>query len=125
MYVERGEGCGLQLTRPVHNTPLRLCGSWSLTERLRNDQLRTFHRRCVRDMCPLNIWHVQQHRITAQDLEMKRLDICSFETYHTWLYSGYSGYSGCAGETVPRTAGPSPVQLVSLLKGGTSGVSEL
>ena len=24
-----------------------------------------------------------------------------------------------------RTAGPSPVQLVSLLKGGTSGVSEL
>jgi hypothetical protein len=45
------------------------CESWSLTERLRN-QLRTFHRRCVRDMCRLNMWHVQQYRITAQDLEL-------------------------------------------------------
>ena len=41
------------------------CESWSLTERLRN-QLRTFHRRCVRDMCRLSMWHVQQYRITAR-----------------------------------------------------------
>ena len=55
------------------------CESWSLTQRLRN-KLRTFHRGCVRDMCLLNMWHVQQYRITAQDLE-KRLGIRSFETY--------------------------------------------
>jgi hypothetical protein len=55
------------------------CESWSLTQRLRN-KLRTFHRGCVRDMCRLNMWHVQQYRITAQDLE-KRLCIRSFETY--------------------------------------------
>jgi hypothetical protein len=56
------------------------CEPWSaLTERLRN-QLRTSHRRCVRDVCRLNMWHVQQYRIMAQDLE-KRLGIRSFETY--------------------------------------------
>jgi hypothetical protein len=38
------------------------CESWSLTQRLR-DKLQTFHRGCVRDMCRLNMWHVQQYCI--------------------------------------------------------------
>jgi hypothetical protein len=43
------------------------CESRSLTQRVR-DKLQTFHRGYVRDMCRLNMWHVQQYRITAQHL---------------------------------------------------------
>ena len=53
--------------------------SWALTQRLR-DKLRSFHRRCVRSMCRVNMWHVQEYHITAQALE-QRLGISSFETY--------------------------------------------
>ena len=53
--------------------------SWALTQRLRN-KLRGFYRRCVRSMCRVNMWHVQEYRITAQALE-QRLGISSFETY--------------------------------------------
>ena len=52
---------------------------WALTQRLR-DKLRGFHRSCVRRMCRVNMWHVQEYRITAQALE-QRLGISSFETY--------------------------------------------
>jgi hypothetical protein len=55
------------------------CESWSLTQRLR-DRLRSFHCKCVRSMCRINMWHVQHYRITAQDLE-HRLGVRSFETY--------------------------------------------
>jgi len=55
------------------------CESWSLTQRLR-DKLRSFHRRCVRSMCRISMWHVQHYHITAQDLE-HRLGVRSFETY--------------------------------------------
>jgi hypothetical protein len=59
----RGEGGSVQLPCTVQML-LFGCESWSLTQRLR-DKLRTFHRGCVRDMCRLNMWHVQQYRITA------------------------------------------------------------
>jgi hypothetical protein len=53
--------------------------SWALTKKHR-DKLRGFHRKCVRSMCCISMWHVQEHRITAQQLE-DRLGVQSLETY--------------------------------------------
>ena len=53
--------------------------SWCLTQKLWN-QLRSFHHRCVRAMCGINMWHVEHCRITtAQCLQLSQLR--SIETY--------------------------------------------
>jgi hypothetical protein len=48
----------------VPSIPLCGSGSWAATQKFR-DKLQSFHRRCVRSMCLINMWHVQEHRITA------------------------------------------------------------
>ena len=53
--------------------------SWALTKKHR-DKLRGLHRKCVRSMCRISMWHVQEYRITAQKLE-DRLGVQSLGTY--------------------------------------------
>jgi hypothetical protein len=43
-------------------------GPWALTKKHR-DNLRGPRRKCVRSMCLITMWHVQEYRITAQALE--------------------------------------------------------
>ena len=53
--------------------------SWCLTQKLWS-KLRSFHRRCVRIMCGISMWHTQHCRITtAQCLQLSQLR--SVETY--------------------------------------------
>lgn len=60
---------------------LLLYGSetWSLTEKLKI-RLRSFHHRCVRAMCRINLWHTQQYHISENELET-RLGLKSLDTY--------------------------------------------
>ena len=52
---------------------------WSLREEeLR--LLRTFHRDCVRTMCRVSMWHVEQYRITTEQL-LGRIGLESMDTY--------------------------------------------
>ena len=53
---------------------------WSLREDLLN-RLRSFHHRCVRTMCRINIAHTLRHHITTESL-LKRLGIESLDTYY-------------------------------------------
>jgi hypothetical protein len=78
---EKGPVSWPSTTRSSSPSSILLCGSESrsLTQKQR-DKLRSFHRGCVRSMCLINMWHVQEHRITAQELK-DRLGVRSFETH--------------------------------------------
>ena len=55
------------------------CEAWALTCKL-SAQLRSFHRRCVRTIAGVNMWHVMTHRLTSEEL-LDRTGIKSLEVY--------------------------------------------
>ena len=55
------------------------CETWSLPKHVLN-RLQLFHNNCVRAMCRVSMWHVQEHRITLVNLE-SRLKLQPFQSY--------------------------------------------
>jgi len=55
------------------------CEAWALTCKLWT-YLRSFHRRCVRRIAGVNMWHVMTHRLTSEEL-LDRTGIRSLEVY--------------------------------------------
>ena len=61
--------------------PILLYGAecWCLTEKLLH-QLRTFHNRCVRSMCRVNLYHTRVWHVSTQEL-LTRLGLEPIDTY--------------------------------------------
>jgi len=71
---------------------LLLYGSetWSLTNELKN-RLQSFHNRCVRTMCRINLWHTREYHIHGKELE-ERLGLKSLDTYLTQRRLKWAGH---------------------------------
>ena len=55
------------------------CEAWSLREDLFK-RLRSFHNRCARSMCRVNLHHTFRHHITSASL-FRRLGILDIDSY--------------------------------------------
>jgi len=56
------------------------CEAWSLREDLFK-RLRSFHNRCARSMCRVNLHHTFRHHITTSSL-FRRLNLLDLDSYY-------------------------------------------
>ena len=65
---------------------------WFLTNNILN-QLKSFHRRCIRSMCRVTLATCYRKRISTTDL-LKRMDLLSIENYYSSRFLRWLGHVG-------------------------------
>ena len=100
----------LNMVEPMHRPmphQYSLYGSevWSLQEDLLS-RLRSFHHRCVRTMCWINIAHTIRHHISTSSL-LARLEIGLLETYYHRRLLRWAGQQRLPHATQPSAANAS------------------
>ena len=82
--IFKSKGISLGAKRAAYVTcvlSILLYGSemWVLSARSRR-QLRSFHRRCVRCICGVNMWHVKNQKITTKQI-FEKAELSGIDTY--------------------------------------------